>query len=647
MGSASYTYKSGYVYPTRSKEFKLNSVYTISATANPGYHFTSWSDGGTQSHDITITGSNTYTANFAANTYTVHFDGNGSTGGSTADQGFTYGTPQNLRSNGFTRTGHKFIGWATSADRANAGTVDYTDGQSVTNLTATPNGEFNLYAVWQEMVTFTINPYTNGTVTVTPNDGSGAFTTGSRDLAVGTMVTLNFAAAEHYHISYVTLKGNQFTNGTAYTLQSGDGTVTLTANFLPDTYTLNYRDQGDADYSGSNLASLPASHTYDAATALVDGVKEGYTFNGWYEDAECTGDAVTTIAANSITAAKTLYAKWTKNITYRTLRVNNADHGTVSVAGATGAATDGDGYKTYTVAVGAEVTLNAAVNTDVAVDKYFYEFKNWNVSAGGVTVSENSFTMPDADVTLAAQFDIASTIVLKDGETDFYGAYSELVTTLKGAAVDVRLDRNGGLKKNTWSTICLPFNYYNLEETDFEGKIWTYQGATGDWENGLDLHFAKTGDMEANTPYLYYNTTAVSADDLLFDDVVLTDGTPKDIHGGSVTFKGVVQRTQMTGENKNKLFLQDNKIYYLGSSGTVVRAYRAYFEVDEQDTPAGMQPRVRIVMHGDNATDIEVIDMDGGTQTRSNAEVRKYMENGILIIEREGVRYDATGAKIN
>ena len=326
--------------------------------------------------------------------------------------------------------------------------------------------------------------------------------------------------------------------------------------------------------------------------------------------------------------------------------MDDADHGTVTASNA-GAATDGDGYKTYSVAVGAEVTLNAAVNTDVAVDKYFYEFKNWNVTAGGVTVTKSKFTMPDADVTLSAQFDIASTIVLKDGETDFYGAYSELVTTLKGAAVDVRLDRNGGLKKDTWSTICLPFNY-NLEETDFEGKIWTYQGATGDWENGLDLHFAKTGDMEANTPYLYYNTTAVSAKNLLFDDVVLTNGTPKDIHGGSVTFKGVVQRTPLTGgENKNKLFLQDNMIYYLGSSGTVVRAYRAYFEVDGQDTPAGIQPRVRIVMHGDNATDMEVIDMDGGTQTRSNAEVRKYMENGILIIEREGVRYDATGAKIN
>lgn len=41
---------------------------------------------------------------------------------------------------------------------------------------------------------------------------------------------------------------------------------------------------------------------------LMTPTREGYTFGGWYTNAECTGDAVTSVVADV-----TLYAKWTKN----------------------------------------------------------------------------------------------------------------------------------------------------------------------------------------------------------------------------------------------------------------------------------------------------------------------------------------------
>ncbi|MBQ4508306.1 MAG: hypothetical protein II970_05375 [Paludibacteraceae bacterium] len=596
-----------------------------------------------------------YFAHFGkkTNTYTVNFNGadaNGSVTGKVKSTSASITTGDKQPYNTvltFTATdiatGYEVDYWKNGDDQIAGSTgqasIDYTVGTSN-----------DIKAV------FKLKHYT-----ITWKDGDGN-TLDTDDVEHGSIPSYTGATTP----TKTAITGYTYTfNGTwAPEIVAATAAAEYTAQFNPvaNTYALTL----DKGIDGTANGSATATYDSNTLTSVTDATKTtgSWTLNGYFTAAtggtkviNADGSLVTNASdANytytnggqwkyTATSSLTLYAQWTENITYKTLSVN-AQHGTVTVTGGT-LSSEETGGKTYSVAVGSTVTLNAAVNTTPAVDKYFYEFKNWNVTAGGVTVTNSKFTMPDADVTLAAQFGIASTIVLKDGETDFYGAYSELVTTLKGAAVDVRLDRNGGLKKDTWSTICLPFDY-NLEDTYFEGKIWTYQGATGDWENGLDLHFAKTGDMEANTPYLYYNTTAVSAEELLFDDVVLTDGTPKDIHGGSVTFKGVVQRTPLTGgENKNKLFLQDNMIYYLGSSGTVVRAYRAYFEVDEQDTPAGMQPRVRIVMHGNNATDIEVIDMDGGTQTRSNAEVRKYMENGILIIEREGVRYDATGAKIN
>lgn len=87
-----------------------------------------------------------YTVTCKYNTYTVKFNGNGATGGSTADQAFTYNTAQNLRANGYSRTNYTFLGWSTSAS---ATTAQYTNGQSVNNLTSTNGGTVTLYAVWK------------------------------------------------------------------------------------------------------------------------------------------------------------------------------------------------------------------------------------------------------------------------------------------------------------------------------------------------------------------------------------------------------------------------------------------------------------------------------------------------------------------
>jgi Listeria-Bacteroides repeat domain (List_Bact_rpt)/Divergent InlB B-repeat domain len=80
----------------------------------------------------------------SADQYSVSFDGNGATGGSTAAQQFSYGQSAALTGNGFSRSGYGFLGWATSPTGVSA----YTDGQSVSDLTATANGTVTLYAVW-------------------------------------------------------------------------------------------------------------------------------------------------------------------------------------------------------------------------------------------------------------------------------------------------------------------------------------------------------------------------------------------------------------------------------------------------------------------------------------------------------------------
>ena len=78
--------------------------------------------------------------------YTVHFDGNGATGGTMADQTIFRITTTNLTANAFTRDGYGFTGWNTEAD--GSGTA-YTDQQTVLNLAA-PGETITLYAQWQD-----------------------------------------------------------------------------------------------------------------------------------------------------------------------------------------------------------------------------------------------------------------------------------------------------------------------------------------------------------------------------------------------------------------------------------------------------------------------------------------------------------------
>ena len=78
-------------------------------------------------------------------TLTINFDGNGSTGGSTASQQIAAGNTAPLNANGFTRTGYMFTGWNTAADGSGA---SYSDGADYTVTPATGDATITLYAQW-------------------------------------------------------------------------------------------------------------------------------------------------------------------------------------------------------------------------------------------------------------------------------------------------------------------------------------------------------------------------------------------------------------------------------------------------------------------------------------------------------------------
>ncbi len=157
---------------TSSKSVTYGSTYgSLPTPTRTGYTFNGWytaASGGSKivsSTAMNRASNHTLYAQWAANKYTIKYNGNGATSGSTANSSHAYGTAKTLTSNGFKRTGYTFKGWSTSSS---ATTATYSNGQSVSNLTATNGGTINLYAVW------THNKYT---VTYDANGGSTANTT--------------------------------------------------------------------------------------------------------------------------------------------------------------------------------------------------------------------------------------------------------------------------------------------------------------------------------------------------------------------------------------------------------------------------------------------------------------------------------------
>jgi len=457
----------------------------------------------------------TLTANFAANTYNVVFNKNGGSG-TMSNQSHTYGSSKALTSNAFTRSGFTFAGWATSAVRANAGTVDYTNGQSVTNLTTTNNGNFNLYAVWTPVSTFTLTLDVSGNGTVTAySDNNGefvTFTNNEAEIENEDNITITYTPAPGYHVASfndsedgsmpsgydffmegsrtitivfepdnittytltlnagahgtVTAYNNTknynvtFTNNEAQiaeddeivityspaagyhvgthtdseqgSFDSGDGIFmdgdhTITVTFEPDVYNITYKDKGNQNFTGNNLASLPATHTYGTATNLVNATRDGYTFGGWYTSQNCTGAAVTSLGATAYTSAPTVYAKWRGAIT---TSVSPSNYGTVTAGG--------------TYDLNTNVTLTATSNND-----RYYKFDHWlkdgNNYAGGATITPTvtanaAYTAVFRD---AAAGDI--TVVSNYGTATGGGHYTG------GAAATLSVTANDGYTFEQWS----------------------------------------------------------------------------------------------------------------------------------------------------------------------------------------------------
>ena len=289
---------------------EVGKPYTISSTipTKSGYDCMGW-DTNSAGSTIEYVGGDKYYKNADATmyavwykNYTIVFNGNGNTGGSTANQHMTYSIAKNLNANGFIRTGYTFNKWNT---QANGGGTSYNNQQSVNNLTSTAGGTVNLYAQWNP-ITYTI-AYNNGTATggSLPSNHTGVKYDQSISLGTNSMTKSNT------NLGLVTFNyngsGASNTSSYAYTTYSANGWATTSGG--ASVYTNGQSVKNLTTTNGGTVNLYPSFSTTANSATFPSASRTGYIFDGWYT-ASSGGSKVTSYTGSSNV---TYYAHWSAN----------------------------------------------------------------------------------------------------------------------------------------------------------------------------------------------------------------------------------------------------------------------------------------------------------------------------------------------
>jgi hypothetical protein len=206
-----------------------------------------------------------------------------------------------------------------------------------------------------------------------------------------------------------------------------------------------------------------------------------------------------------------------------------------------------------------------------------------------------------------------------------------------------------------YNTICLPFSLdaSALAASPLAGfnRLKTLRGAkvTGIAPDlSIDILVEDATTIEAGIPYLISYPAGDNIVDPVFHDVTVTTTTPNATAADGVTFQGMFAQVHIdpyaSERDEDYLFLGANsQLMWPASSQTdssiKMRGFRAYFIIDRSVITPALAPkgtRARIVDASKTATGIE-------NASATFGESEKILENGVLYIIRNGVRYNAQG----
>ena len=385
-------------------------------------------------------------------------------------------------------------------------------------------------------------------------------------------------------------------------------------------YLITFLDE-NGDTLQSSAVEYGATPVYAGATPT----KESYTFAGWKpEVVSVTADAVYTAMFKEADDKITITV--TSDASYGTIILLDEDENEIPAS-----STEGN-TKQYRLEEGMFVYVKP-----VAVSGYY--FTMWN---NDPTETANPYELDvEANRTFTASF--TTNFELLDSKYADDPWYAETYAPMKGRSVSVTYIRT--FVKDQWTSFSLPFNYSYMKEANqtFRGAVYELDNA--EYADGyLQLNFIpQTASIMANKPYILHPSKDIV--NPIFENVRLLDIVDASYNvsctsGYPVTYTNTLHKTTLE-KSKNIIYLNQNKLYYSNlEKNTNMPAFRGFFNLNLPEDEIKYAPKIRIVVAGEEVMTIE--------DEAAEEFVRKYFDNeGNLIIERNGVQYNAQGKILN
>ena len=281
---------------------KGNAVYATPPEAPTGYHY-EWDRDPKKMLTEALT---EFTSGTIANDYVLEYDANSGIG--TMDkQNFVYDVSQNLNDNKFTKEGYTFKSWNTKADGSG---VNYTNLENVSNLA--PSGTTKLYAIWTEALD---TKYKVEHLLENLEDDNYTL-----------FETENLTGTTNATITAVPKSYTGFTpEATVTGVIAADGSLVLQIKYTRDRFDVSFNSD-EAQTTPETIIGVKYDSLISEPASLT---KPGYTFKGWYTDAEFTNKW--DFATNKVKTNTTLYASWSQNF-YEVNFAANGGTGTMEQA---------------------------------------------------------------------------------------------------------------------------------------------------------------------------------------------------------------------------------------------------------------------------------------------------------------------------
>lgn len=217
------------------------------------------------------------------------------------------------------------------------------------------------------------------------------------------------------------------------------------------------------------------------------------------------------------------------------------------------------------------------------------------------------------------------TIQLVDGDN------SATIDTYYGKKVNAQVNRTF-VANDGYYTICLPFDL-QASEIGIAYQVTSITEHIA--EKGFNMVFSEVSELEAGQPYLILPNNLTNP---IFENVTISyTGNGEQVHasGAGVNFymQGIINGNGST-----------NGLYWVGTNGyfynddTSILGLRTYFSItDNAGKPINI--RARVVVSENAATGLDNI-------TNGENTTIKVIENGQLIIIRNGEKFNAQGIKL-